>query len=297
MLKNYIKNLNIIITALSWSTLVSANEVDLNNNHKVPVRFIYAQGFSSCGAEYYEPVAKFESLVAEGNENQSEYEYIADYYHYCYDFGFFSHRKDPKARLKLAHFRSLDDGRPVYKEIDILQSADLLVDSLTREARELQSKGYKMPMQIYIAGHSYGAWTVMRIAQKMLNNELLKVNALLTLDPISVVNCPSPKFISRSFIGTFGPRRWTQGCLEAPKDLEHMVPDLVKLTDFQWANIYERSMPYVRSGSMRGAPFNIELTWNAYYDYWTGHLSIIRDPRVWPVLFNRVAANLNESRL
>ena len=94
--------------------------------------------------------------------------------------------------------------------------------------------------EVYIVGHSYGAWAGMKLALAL--PKTAKVRALIAVDPISSKNC-----LPRQFLGSLLARP-TPGCIEAPKDFTAAELANVAQRVSTWLNLYETDSPFLHSG-------------------------------------------------
>lgn len=255
------------------------------------MRFIYAQGFGSCSVQYDLPIAQFKAVVDGFQASNPTVKLASSYDYYCFDLGMYGHSNDPVEHLYLAHENGAVAER-VFNRVAVTDAVDLAVKSLEDEAAALKANGFAMPMQVYIAGHSHGGWLLMQLAAKLVDHPNLRIERLLTLDPISYKGCPSNHFLYNATWSTFWFKTLPKACLEAPSDLLPLVPSILKSTGTNWSHFYQSSMPYLRSGPIPGAPLNYEIPWIRTVDYWTGHMSLLRDSRVWRPFYVRVFANL-----
>lgn len=99
--------------------------------------------------------------------------------------------------------------------------------------------------EVYIVGHSYGAWAGMKLALAL--PATAKVRALIAVDPISSKNC-----LPRQFLGSLLARP-TPGCIEAPKDFTVAELAAVALRVRTWLNLYETDSPFLHSGPVAAA--------------------------------------------
>ena len=103
--------------------------------------------------------------------------------------------------------------------------------------------------EVYIVGHSYGAWAGMKVALAL--PATTKVRALIAVDPISSKNC-----LPRQFLGSLLSRP-TPGCIEAPKDFTAAELANVAQRVSTWLNLYETDSPFLHSGPIAVAQNSI----------------------------------------
>jgi pimeloyl-ACP methyl ester carboxylesterase len=94
--------------------------------------------------------------------------------------------------------------------------------------------------RIRLVGHSYGGWTVLSLAKDL--DPKLTVDALVTIDPISVREC------NAGVLAAGG-----DGCRRAPTDFGVDGLAAIKKRVGNWTNIYQTSDTLLNSGPMNGA--------------------------------------------
>jgi hypothetical protein len=94
-------------------------------------------------------------------------------------------------------------------------------------------------VRIGLVGHSYGGWTAMKLAP--LLDPKFKLEVMVTLDPISKVECTPQGFIDVLVSGAPQP-----GCLRAPRDISQAVIDKIK-PEKPWVNYYQTDFNLLHS--------------------------------------------------
>ncbi len=94
--------------------------------------------------------------------------------------------------------------------------------------------------RVRLVGHSYGGWTVLSLAKDL--DPKLTVDALVTIDPISVREC------NAGVLAAGG-----DGCRRAPTDFGADGLAAIKKRVGNWTNIYQTSDTLLNSGPMNGA--------------------------------------------
>ncbi len=143
---------------------------------------------------------------------------------------------------------------------------------------------------VYLIGHSYGAWQQMNVTVQLDQTYLHALTGLFTIDPISPRDC-GPNEISHLFragmdvfsdvmtMGFFGTDE-SSGCRRPPHD----VP--VNLGEFtrDYLNFFQRDGGYVQSGPMLGAVNKIVPH--------ASHSTIADNYFVWTDIEQAIAADL-----
>ena len=94
--------------------------------------------------------------------------------------------------------------------------------------------------KLRLVGHSYGGWTVLSLARTL--DPKINVDALVTIDPISVRDCNVPSFFAGG-----------AGCRRAPTDFGDDGVAAIKKRVGNWVNFYQTSDTALYSGAMNGA--------------------------------------------
>ena len=249
-----------------------------------PLRFIYLQGFLSCTVSNLAPVSYFMKIAKDHPD--------AKLYYGCFDAGFAQHPSDLTERFYL--YTRTPSGPWSAPELLDAQSAPLAISlKLRHDVQELIAQypddAPSTPqMNIVIAGHSHGAWLAMHTAYQVALNPQMKLKDLLTIDPVSYVDCPSSKFPWHVLSATFGWFADYTSCHGAPKDLEGIEQTIAEAANFHWNNFYETSMPYLSSGPVRHATGNFEFTSPSYVAWLTAHRAILKDPKTWERFYRRL---------
>lgn len=250
-----------------------------------PLRFLYIQGFLSCSVAHMAPVNHYFDAIKDHPDAKLIYG--------CFDGGFAEHPLDPTEHFYV-YTRTPSSSWSEPEKMDA-QSAPLAIALMLRnEIKELRELNLETPsstplMNLTIAGHSHGAWIAMRLAYQASLIPQLKLKDLLTIDPVSYVECPSEWFPWHVISSTFNWFGDHSACHRAPKDLEGLGPIIAKTANFHWTNVYETSMPYLSSGRVLHATVNAEYTGQTTYDWLTAHRSITKDPNSWKRFYERMA--------
>lgn len=267
----------------------------------VAARLIYARGYHSCSYDQSRPFKLFQDAIAaattaaEQRAQTSEDVLVdASAAYFCFDSGYWDHSNDPREKL----FHKIIDHNNVstqHFEGNPAETPYKIADQYHKEAVALQAEGVEMPMRVFIAGHSHGGWLAMRIVNALSGDPLIKVERLLTIDPVSYYYCPSDWFVWNRI--AYSMPNWggtsIDDCHRSPRDLEHLGPRISDGASNNWTNVYETTMPFVSSGPIASATENINLPWTYSSDYWTGHLAIHRDPRSWQGFLKGMTDDIN----
>jgi hypothetical protein len=275
--------------------LITAGEATATEIKRLAVRFVYAQGFLACNRRYDDPIAKFTTTIeAAKQRNENLVVDYATYYH-CFDAGIFEHPMDEVEHMYRTYVNT-DGTRRTTSEISAYTAPYQLIQDLETEAATLEQQGYTMPLQVYFVGHSHGGWFAMRTTAHLANNPRIQVKQLYTVDPISYTLCPSSFFV-QNVVRNSIPTWYTTSpddCHRAPRDLVAFEPTIRSTVGGNWTNFYQTTMPYLRSGPIQGASWNIDIPWLSTFDYWNGHRSLLSDPRTLNGFFNSLARNLDD---
>ncbi len=124
-------------------------------------------------------------------------------------------------------------------------------------------------VRIGLVGHSYGGWTAMKLAP--LLDPQFKLHVMVTLDPISKVECTPQGFIDVLFSGIPQP-----GCVRAPRDISQ--PNLDKIKPAKpWVNYYQTNYNLLHSSPIDQVK-NIQKSYTG--PDFEPHLGFIRDPKL-----------------
>jgi hypothetical protein len=101
---------------------------------------------------------------------------------------------------------------------------------------------------VAVIGHSYGGWTAMLSARK-LEESKLHLSQLVTLDPISMVQCNPAVFMNQ--IQTTSP---AEGCTRAPTNDGYLSDGLVRAvaSETRWTNYFQTKDKWLHSGPITG---------------------------------------------
>ena len=125
---------------------------------------------------------------------------------------------------------------------------------------------------VYVLGHSHGGWTAMDLVRKVAQ---LNYRNLVTIDPISVVNC-GPLVFSGGVVSGDAP-----GCREAPADLR-VFGTMIGQRAKHWTNWFQVEFPLLHSESISTANENLEREYNANWTRIFGAHAVIEvDPDIW----------------
>jgi len=100
----------------------------------------------------------------------------------------------------------------------------------------------------WMFGHSWGGWLAMNTALEI--PAVTEIKGLVTLDPISPMNCESSSFLGGLLLGV--PKK---GCTEAPSDMKDHGEKIAERTG-RWAQYYQTQATYVHSGVIKSADIN-----------------------------------------
>ena len=138
----------------------------------------------------------------------------------------------------------------------------------------LLQKNAREKVRMGIVGHSYGGWTAMQVATKIidLKSDRLNLLGLVTLDPISRVDCTPGGFIEATFTGQAQP-----GCQRAPTDMTGKELENIKKST-QWVNYYQTSVTVLHSGPIEGVTNKKK---NYQGDGLDGHIEFVTDDTIY----------------
>lgn len=116
--------------------------------------------------------------------------------------------------------------------------------------------------RVVVIGHSYGGWKSMKLlsSQQLLSYVQAPIQ-LVTVDPISKVNCTNPLM---------------PGCRQAPSDFTD-VEFATLNSRTRWLNAVQEPGIVVGSDAMPAAHFNVKYTG-------VNHFTIVNDPRLWQAI-------------
>jgi hypothetical protein len=113
--------------------------------------------------------------------------------------------------------------------------------------------------RVVVIGHSYGGWKSMKlVSSPQLLGYVQAPIQLVTVDPISKVNCTNPLM---------------PGCRQAPSDFTD-VEFATLNSRTRWLNAVQEPGIVVGSDAMAAAHFNLKFTG-------ANHFSIVNDARLW----------------
>ncbi len=123
---------------------------------------------------------------------------------------------------------------------------------------------------LFIVGHSYGGWTAIDLAVRLPKS--VEIVALVTLDPISRVNC-----LPLDVLAPADSPEAKVGCREAPADFGAAKLRAVASRAGSWNNFYQTSSVQLHSGPIAQAE-NVELTYSVTTI--EAHRAVSKDPQV-----------------
>ena len=127
--------------------------------------------------------------------------------------------------------------------------------------------GTKRP-KLYMVGHSYGGWTSMKIASTL--TAINKMASLITVDPISKVNCTPNTIIN------YATSKPDDRCKEAPTDFAaQQIEDIASRTNL-WLNVYQNDFEALHSGPIAAAQNLLKTYPTSNFS----HSAVIDDPDV-----------------
>ncbi len=139
--------------------------------------------------------------------------------------------------------------------------------------------------RIYVVGHSYGGWLAMKLALKL--REGLSFLELITLDPISPLDCTPESFISSED---------NRGCKEAPSDVASDERKNIRNRAGHWLHFYQsqfyilHSGPYAEaSNTVANQKIRVPVVNPFMNDF---HKEIGRDPALWKAIADQVVGYL-----
>lgn len=154
--------------------------------------------------------------------------------------------------------RVLADGAFGVTSFNVDQGAQLTNDSflepLQNELRRMIGVNAKngMETKIYFIGHSYGGYTAMNLARNFKDN----LWGLVTIDPISVLDCKASDMVRRPDKTLMQSH---SGCLRAPKDYSSIystkrITQKISESNDQifWSNFYQTAFGFLHSSSIEG---------------------------------------------
>jgi hypothetical protein len=164
-------------------------------------------------------------------------------------------------------------SNPIYVSAPELDLIDVAMTQeqfheVVRQAAQLA--GPSSP--VYVWGQSHGGWTVMNLVAHVGD---INYRTLTTVDPISVVDCGPVVFSGGVLTG------YSEGCRQAPKDLETLYPIIAKRTK-TWVNWYQVEFTLLHSSEIPHASKNVKRKYDA--DWWVpmgSHAMTEGDPMMW----------------
>ena len=155
-------------------------------------------------------------------------------------------------------------------ELDLSSESMTLADFHKVVKKAAKHAGEEAP--VYVWGHSHGGWTAMDLVRNVAQ---LNYRNLVTVDPISVVNC-GPLVFSGGVLSGDAP-----GCREAPADLEDEVSTIAQRAK-HWTNWFQLEFPLLHSEQISAATENFERAYDANWTSIMGAHAVIEvDPDLW----------------
>jgi pimeloyl-ACP methyl ester carboxylesterase len=156
-------------------------------------------------------------------------------------------------------FFTVDSGRSTQNgTLDSLYDA---VDQLVGEDDE-----------VYVSGQSYGGWVAMTLLSRLPR---LRVVALATIDPISMVACTPTIMTASVLMG-----RAAAGCTGAPPDLVEQFPEIRRRVGV-WINRYELDSVFLHSSSIAEASSDKRQYYGSLSGPFAAHTATESDPAIW----------------
>ena len=145
---------------------------------------------------------------------------------------------------------------------------------------------------VYMIGHSYGGWMVMKSALRRLakNSKTFELKGLFTIDPISWKECNISAVI-RSYFGFGYANAPTPACTRAPEDLKSLFGLLARNTTI-WHNFYQVTFPILHSGMIYHATKNTMPELPVDRQIVGHHATIMNSEKVWQHINSDVASLL-----
>lgn len=130
-------------------------------------------------------------------------------------------------------------------------------------------------------GQSHGGWTAMLAVLYMPKGS---VQNLVTLDPISIVECTSTQWLA-STAGTVWGGKPNPGCVSAPRDLVPYNKQIRESLTY-WLNAWQDDLSLLHSSPIEEATENFKARsddWR-WYNPGGGHAQIETNPEVWKLM-------------
>ena len=118
----------------------------------------------------------------------------------------------------------------------------------------------------FVVGYSYGGWTSMKLVSEL--DESTNLMGLVTVDPISMVNCTTTGFLNTFFGGMPA-----QGCTESPSDFTTETIMGIENNAKTWLNFYQEDQTILHSGPIDVAQ-NTKRDFNSAQ---SAHADIVRE--------------------
>ena len=103
----------------------------------------------------------------------------------------------------------------------------------------------KAASKVVVVAHSHGGWVALQVLLKKYIPT--KQISLITIDPISMKNCTSSKFMM-GLTGILPDFLKDQSCKEAPSDISRSQYRQIASSVSDWTNYYQLQFQYLHSG-------------------------------------------------
>ena len=140
-------------------------------------------------------------------------------------------------------------------------------------------EAYAGASNITLIGQSHGGWTAMYAA---LSLPAGSVAHLITIDPISMVDCSSVSFIASSSSSLFFGSNPQVGCTSAPKDFTTADYTYLHNTVGYWLNAWQDQFSFLHSGPIEAASENMDIVFQEpTWSLMGAHYQMETSPVVW----------------
>ena len=145
---------------------------------------------------------------------------------------------------------------------------------------------------VYMIGHSYGGWMIMKSALRRLasGRSKFKLKGLFTIDPISWKECDISA-VTRSYFGFGYANAATPACTRPPADLKNSFGALARHSMI-WHNFYQVTFPILHSGMIYQATKNTMPQLPVDRQIVGHHATIMNSEKVWQHINSDVASLL-----
>jgi hypothetical protein len=139
--------------------------------------------------------------------------------------------------------------------------------------------------EIFLAGHSYGGWTSLRIARMLLARGK-NVRGLEMIDPINPLFCPAPVYAKSTVLNKIlGKDESVSGCTRSPGAMPPAVAKGLAKNQGWWHDTYQTRHPTLHSGPIYSTEAIDEKSGNSEYLFGEAkrdfHRIIATDAGVW----------------